>query len=116
MSSGYAKLYAHQGDEERWQVSSGGSPQLNLSGVTLSGDIRKEYSTDVVGSFTFEVVDLSIGQFNIVLSPETSAALPFQGNKMAASFVYDIQYTVGSPEIPTTLMYGHLLVQREVTS
>ena len=115
MSSDFIKLYVHQGDSETWNVVSSDSPTLDLSGATFRGDIRKEYNTDVLGSFTFEEVDYSLGQFNIKLDATTSASLPIPGKNMAQTFVFDIQYIQGSPENVTTMMHGHLVVQREVT-
>lgn len=109
------KLFLHQGDDKSWPVTmtTPGSPStVDLSGVTLSGDIRAEYDSSVVGSFTFTETDLANGQFSIDISKTTSASLPVTGAR--TSFVFDIQidYPSGDRSTPIT---GYLIVQREAT-
>lgn len=109
------KLFLHQGDNKSWPVtiSASGSPStVDLTGVTLSGDIRAEYNTDIVGSFTFTETDLANGQFSIDISAATSAALPIEDFRK--SFVFDIQIDWPGGNIDTPIS-GYLIVQREVT-
>lgn len=111
------KLYLHQGDSKSWPVTvtdTGSPPAVDLTGVTLSGDIRLEYDSDVVGSFSFTETDMANGQFSIDIDSVVSAALPVTGVK--TSFVFDIQFNYGgSPAVIKTPISGYLIVSREVT-
>lgn len=110
-------LYMVQGDYKDWQVTitQTGSPSVrDLTGYTLSGDIRKEYNTEVAGSFTINAVDLTNGQFDFAVTSSTSTNLPV--TSPLTSFVFDIQgIPPGSPQQPETLFWGYLKVRREVT-
>jgi len=108
-----------QGDSVRYRVTieaTTGSPLgIDLSGMTIRADIRNEYDTEVVASFTVEEVDYTAGVFDLVLSSGVSASLPVTGHNR--SFVFDVQYesTGSPPSTRKTPIYGYLVVQREVT-
>lgn len=117
MADNDRKITLHQGDTKTWTFTwaVSGSPSIvDLSGATLTGDIRLEYDSDVVGSFYFVETDMANGQFTFGIDEATSSALPVKSNK--TSFVFDIQVTFpGSPVTIETPYWGYLIVQREVT-
>lgn len=94
-----------------------GSPAnapLDLTGCTITSQIRKEYHTPVLASFTVVPTDLVNGKFDLILSEVASAALPARANSRITSFVFDVnvQFTTGTTQTP---VYGYLKMQREVT-
>ena len=111
------KLYLHQGDSKSWPVTmtqSGSPSAVDLTGVTITGDIRTEYDTSVVASFSITETDLANGEFSFNISSTDSASLPVTGSK--TSFVFDIQLNYGgSPPTIKTPITGYLIVSREVT-
>lgn len=88
---------------------------IDLSGATIKSDIRKEYNTDVVASFTIEETDLLNGQFALTMTSVTSEALPMNTTGRITSFVFDVDvyYPGGNIE---TIISGYLKVVRGVTS
>ena len=92
-----------------------GSPSaVDLTDATISGSIRKEYTTDVLLTFTVSNRDDANGQFDISLTPAQTASLPMNRDGRITSFVFDVQvaYNTG---VVRTYLYGYLKVQREVT-
>jgi len=87
---------------------------MDITNATIRADIRKEYATGVVASFTVEEVDLSIGQFKLILSDTVSAALPARRGSAVTSFVFDVNVEFSNAESLTPI-YGYLKMQRQVT-
>lgn len=96
-----------------WTIESTGSP-MDLTGATFYSDIRKEYSRDVLASFTFEEVDLSTGLFRAKLSREVTAALPRNPKGAINSFVWDVDVVYSNGD-RHTILSGYLKMQSEVT-
>ena len=98
-------------------ASQGSPTTVDLTGCTISGDIRKEFTTDVVASFDVTNTDLSTGQFNIALSAAVTAALPMNVKNKNTVFVYDVQISwPTSPVTVDTILSGYFKVQQQVTS
>jgi len=96
-------------------VAAEGSPSVvDLTGATITADIRKEYSSAVVGSFTITETDLSIGSFSLDLSSATTTALPQNTKGRIQSFVFDVQI-VYADTTRDTIISGYLKVANEVT-
>jgi len=96
-----------------------GSPlgPVDLTGYTFKADIRKEYNTAVVASFTINETDLVNGQFNIELSAAVTEALPMNTKGRVTSFVFDVDmYAPGSPQVIDTPIDGYLKVTHRVTA
>jgi len=91
-----------------------GTP-IDLTGATITGDIRKEYTTDVLASFIITETDLSVGSFSFGLSSSTSEALPMNNKGRITSFVFDIDVKYPSGRIDTPIS-GYLKVTRMVTA
>lgn len=94
-----------------------GSPvnaPIDLTGCVITSQIRKEYNTEVLASFTVVETDLVNGKFDLILSEVASAALPARANSRITSFVFDVnvQFPGGTTQTP---VYGYLKMQREVT-
>lgn len=110
------KLYFVQGETVSFPITiqADGSPSVvDLTGVTITSSIRKEYHLPVVGSFTIQETDLANGQFTLYLDSSASC-LPVNYDSNKTSFVFDvtIAYPGGSIKKP---LYGYLIVQRRVT-
>ena len=95
---------------------SGGTPK-DLSGYTFKSDVRKEYTTGVVASFTIVEVDLANGSFRLDMSSPVSEALPVNTTGRVTSFVFDLDmYAPGSPQIIETPLSGYLKIAHRVTA
>lgn len=92
-----------------------GITPTDLTGSIITGDIRKEYVTDVVASFTVVATDLVNGSFSINLPSSVTEALPMNTKGRITSFVFDvdIKYTDNSIDTPIS---GYLKVTRQVTA
>ena len=116
--SNYVKLSIHQGDDVSFPVTMEtvvGSPigPIDLFGSTIESQIRLSWdSPDIIASFTINETNLSLGQFALELDNATTAALPVVGRN--ATFVFDVEITYATLE-KNKIMYGELVVQREVT-
>jgi len=112
-------LSVTHGDNKTWPITwvSSGSPSvIDITGATFKADIRKEYGTAVLGSFTITETDLSIASFSLVLDDVTCAALPQNTKGRINSFVFDVEITyTGSPAIKETIISGYLKVANEVS-
>lgn len=85
---------------------------VNLTGCTVSGDIRLEYGAPVQTSWNITPTDLANGRFEINLTSAQTAALPVSGFR--TSFVFDVDVEFPNGDVKTYL-YGYLKVTREVT-
>ena len=111
-----------QGETVQFPVTitaTSGSPlgPVNLVGYTFKADIRKEYTTDVIASFTIAETDLANGQFTLEMSSTDSAALPINTSGRVTSFVFDVDMIgAGSPATISTPISGYLKVVHQVTA
>jgi len=87
---------------------------IDLTGATIKSDIRKEYGTSVLASFTINLTDLSNGKFELYLDAATSATLPQNSKGRVNSFVFDVEVTFASGN-KDTIISGYLKVTNEVT-
>lgn len=92
-----------------------GSPlEVDLTGATVRADIRKEYGTAVIASFTPNYTDLANGAFELTLDAATSATLPQNTKGRINSFVFDVEITY-LDTTKDTIISGYLKVTNEVT-
>jgi hypothetical protein len=110
----YIQLTFPQGDSKSYlfTVKSGSDTPINLTGATVRSDMRLDYSSEVVASFTPTYTDLPNGQFEIALTAEQSANLPVKG--AMTRFVFDVEITFQDGTVQKAV-YGHIVVTREVT-
>lgn len=105
-----------QGSTPRYTIvvkqNDANSTPVNLTGCTISGDIRLEYGAPVLTSWNVSPTNLAQGRFEIHLTKTQTAALPVSGFR--TSFVFDIDVTFPNGDVKTYL-YGYLKVTREVT-
>lgn len=87
---------------------------IDLTGATARSDIRKEYTTGVVGSFGVSFTDAINGKFEITLDQATSSALPQNRSGRITSFVFDVEVIFGSGD-KDTIITGYLKVANQVT-
>lgn len=107
-----------QGDDKSFPVtvSSPGSPTVvDLSGSIIKADIRKEYTTAVIGSFNITETDLSTGQFSLDLVGSETALFPINKSAKITSYVFDVQITYPSTKVET-IITGYLKMQHQVTA
>lgn len=91
-----------------------GTP-IDLTGATITSDIRKEYNTAVVASFTITETDLANGSFSLDISSTVSEALPMNSKGRITSFVFDVDIKYVNLDIATPIS-GYLKVTRQVTA
>ena len=97
------------------EMTQPGSPTaVDLSGATVKADIRKEYGTAVLASFTPVYTDLPNGKFELTLDAATSATLPENPKGRINSFVFDVEVTYVDTT-KDTIISGYLKVTNEVT-
>ena len=104
------------GDDVTYPITikdSNGVP-IDLTGATVKSDIRKEYGSTVIASFTPNYTDLANGTFEITLDAATSASLPQNTKGRINSFVFDVELTDISGN-KDTIISGYLKVTNEVT-
>jgi len=117
MSLNQISLSFVQGDDVTFPVTmtAAGSPSVvDLTGSTITADIRKEYTSSVVGSFTISATDLANGKFSLVLPSSVSSLLPTNTGTKVTSFVFDVQVAWPSTSIQT-IISGYLKMQHQVT-
>lgn len=112
-------LEVYQGDDHAWpmavkrRIDEITTVPYDLTDHTLSAHIRTDVAdidTDVDANFTFEIdPDGTKGEFVMYLSSEDSAALDLTRYK------WDLQLTRTSDDYITTLLYGTVVVSKEVT-
>lgn len=93
-----------------------GSP-VNLTGSTLRAQIRKNaLDTEVVATFTINIVDAPNGVFQLVLTDEQTAAIVTgeQPGSSASKFVWDLEMEDSLGRV-IPIFYGSVQVFREVT-
>lgn len=105
------------GDDVTYPIDmtdAGSPPETDLTGATIKADIRKEYNTAVLASFTIIETDLPNGRFELNLPAAASATLPQNLKGRQQSFVFDVEvtYVGGTKE---TIISGYLKVINEVT-
>jgi len=97
------------------EMSAEGSPSIiDLTGATVKADIRKEYGSAVLASFTPNYTDLANGKFELNLPAATSATLPENSKGRIMSFVFDVEVTY-LDTTKATIISGYLKVTNEVT-
>lgn len=116
MSINSISLSFVQGDDVTFPVTmtDNNGTAINLTGSTFTADIRKEYTSSVVGSFTFNNLDLINGKFDLVLPTSVTTAMPANRKGRITSFVFDVQETNAAGD-KETIILGYLKMQREVT-
>lgn len=117
MSINQISLSFVQGDDVTFPVTitAPGSPStVNLTGSTITGSIRKEYTSPVVGSFTIVGTNLAAGQFSLVLPKTVTSVLPINATSKITSYVFDVQITYPSGSVETVIT-GYLKMQHQVT-
>lgn len=117
-----APLTFHQGDDVFYDFVVVGADEvtpIDLIGATITSSIKQNYNKPVIENFTVTETDLSNGQFQLSLTSEQTAALPFSGTvsckKDKVSFVYDVQMIQQNGQT-ITLMRGKIVVTRDVTT
>lgn len=117
MSSNPTDFVVYQGDTFRKTItySTDGSPSVvDLTSVTISGDVKVDRTSDPIVSFTIDPTDLANGTFDIVLSSTQTASLPIRGARF--NFLYDLQLDFGgSPPDIKTILFGNLRAIAQVT-
>lgn len=114
-------LLIFQGDDHTWTLtirhvdrSDPLNPvytPYNLDDYTLASHIRADYAdedTTVDAEMIFDVVDAAAGVVNMVLDSESSSML-------SGRYRWDLQIVRNADDYVTTLLYGVLKVQQEVT-
>ena len=93
-----------------------GTP-IDLTGAVITGDIRKEYNTEVLASFVITNINYQLvdGGFELTLSSAISEALPMNNKGRITSFVFDVDVKYPSGRIDTPIS-GYLKVTRRVTA
>ena len=94
--------------------SATGDP-IDLTNYVFASDIRKEYNTSVIESFTINETDLANGTFNIELSSVQSEGLPANSNGRVTSFVFDVDMTAPGGTVDTPIS-GYLKMVHRVTA
>lgn len=95
-----------------WQDDDGNA--MNLSNATISSDIRKEYNTDVLASFSVVNTDLASGEFALQMDASTTATLPKRRNSRITSFVWDVNVVHGNGHTQTPIT-GYLKMIAETS-
>jgi len=110
----YIQLTFPQGDSKSYlfTVKSESETPINLVGSTIRSDMRLDYSSSVVASFTSNPTDLPNGQFELTMDAATSSNLPVKG--AMTRFVFDVEITFPDGSVQKAV-YGHIVVTREVT-
>lgn len=109
-------LTFNQGETVQFPVTikdSTGTP-IDLTGYTFASDIRKEYTTPVISSFTINTTDLLNGEFVLELSATVTEGLPVNTSGRVTSFVFDLDMNDGTGVISTPIS-GYLKVVHRVT-
>jgi hypothetical protein len=114
-------LLIYQGDDHTWPLrlqsvdrTDPANPvytPFDLNDYTLVAHIRTTYaddSADVAANMTFQITDAASGEANMILSSEESV-------KLAARHKWDLQIVRNSDDYITTLMFGSIKPQKEVT-
>lgn len=112
-------LDVYQGDDHAWpiaikrRVDETTTAPFDLTGHTLEAHIREDIADvdeTVDANFTFEIdPDPTTGEFVMHLSSEDSGALDLTRYK------WDLQLTRTSDDYITTLLYGTVVISKEVT-
>lgn len=103
-------IIVYQGDTYLHEVRlrDASNANINISTRTYSAQIRKTKTSDnIVASFNTEIVDGPNGIMRFALLPEETS------NIKSGVYFYDLQENNGA--IVTTLMYGKVTVQGEIT-
>lgn len=111
-------LTFNQGETVSFPVVMTGPDEVtptDLTGATITSDVRKEYNTDVVASFTIVETDLVNGSFSINLSSAITEALPMNTKGRITSFVFDVDIKYADLTVDTPIS-GYLKVTRRVTA
>lgn len=97
------------------ELTATGSPTtVDLTGATVKADIRKEYTGDVIASFTPNYTDLPNGKFELGLTSAQTSLLPQNTRGRINSFVFDVEITY-LDTTKDTIISGYLKVTNEVT-
>lgn len=97
------------------EMAAEGSPSIiDLTGATVKADIRKEFGSAVLASFTPIYTDLPNGKFSLNIPAATSATLPQNTKGRINSFVFDVELTYVDTT-KDTIISGYLKVTNEVT-
>lgn len=87
----------------------------NLNGTVVTSDIRKEYHTAVLASFTVDSSDLVNGNITLSLSAADTTTLPTRRNSRVTSFVFDVKFTYADTSVDIPI-HGYLKMTRTVTA
>lgn len=114
-------LTVYQGDDHTWPIRLRHvdltDPQnpvytpFDLTGYSFASHIRQDYADvddTVDASFSFQVVDAANGEILMILPSEQTAP-------MAGRYRWDFQIVRDVDDYITTLLYGAIKVQSEVT-
>jgi hypothetical protein len=107
--SNYHKLTIHQAASFRYQgtlKNDDGTP-VDITGASFRGEVRKTYSSAVIFSFSFQIIDAPNGIFEVTATDETTSAL-------SENAIYDwfIDWSNGDSDM---LMHGDVAVVKRVT-
>lgn len=114
-------LTVYQGDDHTWplrlrsvDLTDPNNPvytPFDLSGYVLSAHIRSAYAddaADVIASMTFQVTNAAAGEVNMILHSEDAA-------KLSGRYKWDLQAARTADDYVTTLLFGAIKSQKEVT-
>lgn len=88
----------------------GNVSSFNATGFALRGKIKRFYKSTTSWDFTFNAIDLSVGELEVVMGADITATLP------ADTLVYDIElYDPADTSTVYKVLYGNVNVVDEVT-
>lgn len=100
----YADLYADQGSNFSTiiNVGSGDAFDVNLTGYTARGKIRKSYTSSISYDFVVAIPQPTTGQVHISLDSATTAAIK------PGRYLYDVEITQTSTSKVTRVVEGQI--------
>ena len=83
---------------------------FDATGMALRGKVKRSYKSVNSWDFSFNVIDLSVGEIELVMGADVTEQLP------AEELVYDVEvYDPGDPATVYKVLYGNVTVVNEVT-
>ena len=105
-------IVVRRGDTFRQRVTakSGGVP-VDITSYSFLGQIRSSAdASEVLASFSFEIVHAANGIFEMSIAADVTAELPTESTRLG---VYDVQWTTDAGDV-RTIMRGVVYLESDV--